>query len=352
MSHESAAECKPHHASLRVSLISGAPSVGRCGIHDYVEQLASALRTLAGVEATVLLNQDWSPSGLWRLGRRVRAERPDVLHMQYPMIVGWRSPGPQLFGFAKLAPQVVTLHEFSSFKKGRQASMGAFAMSAKRLVFTTEFERDRFLRWFPRTRGKSDIAPIGSNIPFLPHRKTCETTVVHFGQIKPGRGLEEFFELARLATAKGRSWRFKIVGAPVDWAEEFTASARRQTEGTNVSWHLNLDAVQVAEILRSAAAAYLPYPDGASERRGSLIASLGNGLPVVTTRGPFQTSELERVVAFADTPGQAYEAIVDLVDQPARAEAMRVAAASYVQRFDWQTIAESHRKIYAKAANP
>ena len=113
------------------------PLAGRCGIHDYVGQLASAFAATNGVHAEIVSHEDWSPRGVWRLLGRVRALGPDILHVQYPMIVGWRSLGPHSLGFLTPMPQVVTLHEFSSFDKLRRASMGAFAISAKRIVLTT-----------------------------------------------------------------------------------------------------------------------------------------------------------------------------------------------------------------------
>lgn len=352
MSSTAVGEAARSPSPLRVALITGAPLAGRCGIHDYVGQLASALATADGLDAEVVSHEDWSPRGVRRLLGRVRALRPDILHIQYPMIVGWRSLGPHSLGFLMSTPQVVTLHEFSSFDRLRRASMGAFAVSAKRIVLTTDFERARFLGMFPRAEAKTAVIPIGSNVPFLPPRPGGEVTVIHFGQIKPGRGLEDFLRVARIAARTGAVWRFKVVGAPVTWAADFVAGMQAQTEGGNVEWSVNLGDADAADALRSADVAYLPYPDGVSERRGSLIAALGNGLPVVTTRGPFQTSELEKVVSFAADPHQAFAAIAEIVGNPAKGEAMRSAAFEYVKKFGWPQIADAYRSIYRRLAHP
>ena len=268
------------------------------------------------------------------------------------MIVGWRSLGPHSLGFLTPTPQVVTLHEFSSFDKLRRASMGAFAISAKQIVFTAEFERARFLNMFPRSEAKTAVIPIGSNVPFLSPRPERETTVIHFGQIKPGRGLEDFLKVARIAAQNGSSWRFRIVGAPVTWAADFVAGIQAQTRGGNVEWSMNLDDADAARALASATVAYLPYPDGVSERRGSLIAALGNGLPVVTTRGPFQTPDLEMVVSFAADPNKAFAAIAEIIGNPAKGEAMRSEGFDYVTKFGWPQIADAYRAIYDRLAHP
>jgi glycosyltransferase involved in cell wall biosynthesis len=303
---------------------------------------------VGGIDARVFEHRDWSVSGTQSLIRRVNAAGPDLVHIQYPMIVGWRSLGPHLFGFRNSAPLVVTLHEFTTFMRLRRLSLSAFGLAARRLVFTTNFEREGFLRLFPRFAAKTVIVPIGSNIPFLDPKPGPEPTIVHFGQIKPDRGLEDFLGVAKMAARHGRSWRFQVIGAPVAWAREFVTQAQ-SAAGSNVQWRLNLGEQEAAEALRSSTVAYLPYPDGVSERRGSLIAALGNGLPVVTTPGAFQTEDLARVTLLTPGPEQAYAEIGGLMDNLARRDAMRAAALSFVEKFAWPRIADSYRAIYQRS---
>ena len=46
---------------------------------------------------------------------------------------------------------------------------------------------------------------------------------------------------------------------------------------------------EVADILANTKVAYLPYPDGLSERRGSFLAFVRNLALIVSTEGPFVT---------------------------------------------------------------
>ena len=328
-------------------MITGSPDKGRCGIHDYTWTLKQALRAQA-IDAEMLDHRDWSVTGTMRLAKSLRNIAPDVVHMQYPMIVGWRSLGPHATGFISRFPQVLTLHEFSSFDRFRRASLRAFTISAVKIVLTTEFEKDRFVRYFPGSAAKVTVIPIGSNIPFTEARERSKSrrTIIYFGQIKPLKGLEEFIELVEQAAIHGRAWNFQVIGAPVTWASDYLQQMKARVAHHQVEWILDRGDDEVSELLARADAAYLPYPDGVSERRGSLIAALGNGVPVVTTRGECEPLDIKDVVLFASDPTQAEQRLATLFTQPSLELQLRKAATAYVEQFAWNRIAHAYGNIY------
>ena len=57
----------------------------------------------------------------------------------------------------------------------------------------------------------------------------------------------------------------------------------RECSPADVNRLIDLSFEGVALQMASSLAAYLPFPDGASYRKGTLLASLTNGLPGVTT---------------------------------------------------------------------
>ncbi len=333
--------------SPRICMVTGSPEAGRCGVHDFVLRLADALRR-HGARAHILDQRDWSTSGTVRLVAALRRDRPDLVHMQYPMIVGWRSLGPHLTGFLAGRPQVVTLHEFSSFDRRRRASLRAFAWSAARLVLTSACEADAFARQFPGTRAKRAIIPIGSNIPFQAARRRADDarTIVYFGQIKPLKGLEQFLAVAAVAAAQHKPWRFQILGAPATWAGGYLAELQRASRAARIEWLCDRDDDEAARVLAQADAAYLPFPDGASERRGSLIAALGNGVPVVTTHGRFVPPGMRETVLFADGVADASAAVERLFADRALTERLSQAGRAYAARFSWDSIASAYLSIY------
>ncbi len=331
----------------RICMVTGSPDAGRCGIHDFALRLAAALRP-QGALVDVIDQRDWSAGGTLRLVAKLRRAAPDLVQLQYPMIVGWRSLGPHLTGILAGLPHVVTLHEFSSFDRLRRASLHAFAWSAARLVLTTAHEADAFARQFVRTGREPAIIPIGSNIPIWSgaRRADAARTIVYFGQIKPRKGLEQFLALAALAHAQEKRWRFRVLGAPVTWAGDYLADMQRTSRTAAVEWLLDRADDEAARVLGQADAAYLPFPDGVSERRGSLIAALGNGLPVVTTAGPFAPTGIHNAVLLAADAREALAALELLFADRALEERLRRAGRAYAARFSWDAIATAYLTIY------
>ncbi|MEQ8968610.1 MAG: glycosyltransferase [Azospirillaceae bacterium] len=342
----------------RVALVAGSPPDGAfCGVVDYTVCLARAL-TARGVEATVVGGTDWGAAALPGLRARIAALAPDIVHLQYPATAFGSGFAPHLLAALPLAgaTRVVTLHEFSQGHALRKASSGAFSLAAgpfgpRALVFTTAGERAAYLARHPWARRRSRVVPVGSNIPFgpwSPARADGVPRIVHFGQIRPNKGLEAVIALARAAAAAGRPWRFEIVGsAPARFAD-YARARRAETEaaGLPIDWIEGADTETVARRLRAADAAYLPFPDGASWRRGSLVAALGNGCPVVSTRGDQTPEDLGAAVAFAEGETEALAALDRLIaDADAAGRASRAATAAAAP-CSWDAIAAAHRTLY------
>lgn len=335
----------------KVGLVTGSPDIGRCGIHDYVLALAQSLRG-TGTACEIIDQRDWSLTGLNRLRHKVRLSDPDIVHIQYPMIVGWRSLGPHLLGWLSRKPLILTLHEFTSFDRLRQASLRAFVHNATTICLTTDYETAHFLRAFPGAAGKVRTIPIGSNIPRADrtaHLDAPPYTVTYFGQIKPGKGIEEFIDLIRLASAKQRPWTFRIAGAPVGWAPHYIEDLTKDLSGCPVEWILNPSDADAARVLADAHVAYLPYPDGISERRGSFLAALCNGVPVVTTDGPARPQGIDAIARLAPDAESADAAIAALLQDRDTWERLSSAGRLYVAKHDWSRIAEQYRAVYDAA---
>jgi polysaccharide biosynthesis protein PslF len=113
---------------------------------------------------------------------------------------------------------------------------------------------------------------------------------------------------------------------------------------------------RVGEYLAAADAIVLPYRDGASWRRGSLIAALAAGVPVITTTpqpgydaGGHLPSLRNGESALLVPPGDA-EALAGGIDRvlgdaPLRGR-LSAGALALAEAFDWARIARRHRELY------
>lgn len=220
-------------------------------------------------------------------------------------------------------------------------------------------------------RGQSlTTIPIGSNIPVAPpggyERAAWRAAqgiapeallVAYFGLLSPSKGVDLL--VAALAELPAEiPWRLLLIGgaatAPQDvrYAAEVRAQIARLGLADRVTITGQLTPAQVSAHLLAADLAALPFRDGASFRRGSLLAALAHGCPVVTT-----------TPADADTAAQLRHDTEALLVSPGSTQALRQAierlayapnlrntigarGRALAAQFSWPAIAAAHTLLY------
>lgn len=330
--------------SLRIALLTGRPS-GACGVADYSARLADALER-SGAAVTLVTRERWDLRAVRDVRRSLRRLRPDVVHLQYPTADYRTSLAPHLLALAA-QPLVVTLHEASLAHALRKVTLPALLVRARAVVFTSTPERDHVVGRAPWVGSRSTVIPIASNIPIADPFPPREPRVAFFGLLTPEKGLDDVLELARLARRRPGT-RVLVVGRPERRYPDLPARLREQASGLPVDIALDRDAEEVAHLLAASAVGYLPFPDGASARRGSLLALLVNGVPTITTPGPFVDAELDAAVTLADDASSAWGAIERLLDDDAARATAAEAARRYGAARDWAEIAARHVALYGR----
>jgi glycosyltransferase involved in cell wall biosynthesis len=156
--------------------------------------------------------------------------------------------------------------------------------------------------------------------------------------------------LASLIKTAGLSHTINIVGQVPIGHEPYFQQLRDQASGLPVVWSQNLSDAQVAQVLNRSSVAYLPYPDGASDRRTTLKSAMAAGLAIITNQGAHTNPGVANSVHLSSNPQEALQGIQRLFENAEMRETLSKRAIEYSRRFSWQRIARLHLKIYSAVA--
>lgn len=332
-------------SALRVVSLCGSIKPLFSGTDDFHDNLAAVLRA-RGIDICPVDLGRWGLTRVPALLQKVAAERPDLILMQYPTDAFSAALGPHGFALLqRLAPLVVTLHEFAAANPVRRISLAVLLARAAAVITTSDIERRSLLAWYPWLKARSCVIPIGANFPARDWRPRTPPLVVCFGQIRPEKGLEEFIACQAILAPRFTDAEFAILGSRVPkfatYHEAIAAAARRQ--GIHMVGELPPEGV--TDYLRTATLALLPFPSGASLRRGSLLAAVACGLPVVTLRGADTPEELMALLQPAGCRDDLVTQAATYLSDSAAREAAHRNSQIVAAQVSWDTIADSYTRL-------
>lgn len=222
------------------------------------------------------------------------------------------------------------------------------ARHADAIGLSTEAWLLRWLEKHPGVTGKSVLIPSPSNIavePVAPDhraewRRRCRwpddtRILVYFGSISPTKQFPWILDAWRAARAQAPT-ALIVIG---DRFEIETSAEERRF----LSVHSFLQSSDVSRALQAADLLALPFSDGASERRGTFMAGLSHGLPVITTIGSATGPTLAKSDCFAAVPSDRADLftakVVELLADPKhRADLGERGRALYERSYNWPTV--------------
>ena len=269
----------------------------------------------------ILQPSSWGFSSWRPIIAALGALRPDVLHIQYQTGAYGMRPAinllPWRLGWLEQRPRVaVTFHDLLEpylFPKAGPARRWAtlrLARDADAVVCTNEADAANLAR----SRLSPAVIPIGSNIAASPPPGYARGAwraqlgvgddvplVAYFGLISRSKGLDVLLDalFGPRASPSLAGARLLLIGgeatSPQDraYAAAVDAQIARLGAGGRVvrAGHVAEDVVSAHLIAADCVA--LPFRDGASFRRGSLLAALAHGCAVVTTGAEEAAPQLE-----------------------------------------------------------
>jgi len=355
-----------HAAGVRVTVLTSQ----RAADHNYLRDGAS-LRVLP-----VIPKWDW---GVWRtVSQLAAAMAVDWLHVQYQTAAynmhpainfaprRWEREGLRVawtyhdllvpYLFPKAGQK---LRRWVTERPGQNASV---------TIVTNEGDRQRLAQ---RGIAATNI-PIGSNVAgcrLKPAARAAvraaygyddgDLVVAYFGFLNRSKGGLDLVHTLQRLVQSGANAHLLMVGEQVGasdatnqaYLQEVERLIERSGLTPRVRWTGNLADVEVSRALNAADALLMPYRDGASLRRGTLMAGLANGCAIVTTWPEDPLPELVHesdllYVAVGDTAAMA-AAILRLRDDAALRGRLQANARQAAQQFGWEAIARRHLELYA-----
>lgn len=378
---------------MDLCLITGEfpPMVG--GMGDYTKELAKALAN-SGHRVSILtsvLGQEggegftlyprvskWDFSSWRAILTLIKEIEPQILHLQYQAAAYGMHPAinllPWRLRLMRHRPFLfVTFHDLRVpylFPKAGPLRRWAIAVLAKGCdgVIVTNVGDEAEARGYGL---KPYLIPIGSNIsPRLPpgyNRAEWrarwsvkeETLLSYFGLLHESKGVETLFRaLARLLEG-GKRVKLLMVGGKVGasdptttvYAQRMEALSRELGLGGQLLWTGYVDEEEVSANLLASDICVLPYKDGGSLQRGSLMAALAHGLPIISTRPTIQVKELLDGENIALVPPDDVEALVAKIQELAASEGLQRRLGQGAKRlseaFSWERIAEETVAFYS-----
>jgi len=341
-------------------------------VEQYCTHLGEALR--AHDFAMELLGAPWKergwPTVLRKLRQRATEWRGRWVLLQYTALA-W-SPR----GFPLQVPRVIKIlrdagahvgavyHDAQPYSGSRaidqlrrfvqQRTMREILRSSEQAILTVPPEK---LSWIPATMKNAAFIPVGANLPLLASAGTPSSlhdasmpTIAVFGVTGGSEGRQEVAQITqamRFATEKLGNLRLLVFGRNADAAE---AGLRERLRALPVTLRVVgvLPEGDVEALLRSSDV--LLFVRGAiSSRRGSAIAGIACGLPVIAFAGSETAAPITDAGVVLVPGGNKTalgEALVRVLgDREYHARLAERSRAAYQKHFSWDAIAAKYASL-------
>ncbi len=300
-------------------IITGTYPPRKCGVGDYCQNLLS---TPQAKDWKLYTDDNWNISTLFQKIKEIKKSNSTVINIQYPTVGYGKSILPHILTIylTKIHKKkvVITLHEYSQLGWKGKLAASLFLKFGTHIVFTTEFERQYAIKKHPRLKTNSSIIKIYSNILTKKEQPSFEQRsygMGYFGYIRPEKGLEDYIETAKNIQKTNPDFKAYIMGQTQDEFSFYHKPLLDSLSNSNITLLLNRSNQEVSDILSQTKIAYLPYPDGLTERRGSFLASLLHHCIIVTTKGNFTTEAQLSTFNFVNKE-EAHSKITEIINYP------------------------------------
>lgn len=334
---------------FKILLITGSFPPDHCGVGDYTAKILSHLQKSKEFEVLLFHKSNWKLNKFFKYIKEFYSAKANVYHFQYPTEgYGYSFLPLLLVAGLFLKKTVITVHEISSRNRLAYIYTQVLIFFASKVAVANILEYRHACR-FVLNKKKIVIIPIGSNISKSDlniHFQDRNIDLAYFGHIRPIKGIESFLEAVSKLNSK---FKIKIIGQVLEKYLSFFEYVKSQCQKLDIELLLNKDESEVASILSNVKIIYLPFPDGISNRRGTLLAAIENGCTIVSTK-----SQMEEFNAFFDKYCYLVESNEEaaLIIENLLSEKIFPKELTEIKyEFSWKKIVDEHLRLYKNLIN-
>ncbi|MBN9388912.1 MAG: glycosyltransferase [Chloroflexi bacterium] len=404
----------PAPVELNLTLLSAEFPPQPGGVGDYTACLAKALqeagtgqvRVLTGRTATsdaedfpykVVRIKGWGWTSLPLIAARFKGEARQVVNIQYQTGAYRMHPAINFlplylrFKLGKARPKIVTtFHDlrvpylFPKAGKVRTWVNRLLLKTSDRAIMTNPADYQQALAW-GINESRLRLVPIGSNIeaganfPSDLDRAVFrrglglnegDFAIGYFGLVNRSKGLDTLLTALASLVKEDRSFKLVIIGGETGqtdttntaYAGEIASLVEKLGLSEAVIRTGHQTAEETSRLFYAIDAVALPFRDGASFRRGSLLAPLAHGLPVISTwppTGPEMPGNLGGIpgdpqlldgrnilLVNPEDPAQLATVIRRVREEPELRATLQSGAFTLARHFGWPEIARRTLAIY------
>jgi glycosyltransferase involved in cell wall biosynthesis len=367
---------------MRIGIVTGEYPPMRGGVGAYTHILAQELihqrhyvhifsseRSRTNNDRIFLTNpvNKWGINSLRMVRKWAHEQRLDVLNIQYQIAAFDMSPWIHFLpNYVRHIPVVTTFHDlkhpylFPKAGRLRDWIVMHLARSSRGVIVTNHEDLQRVQHLH-----NIKLIPIGSNIlaPLPPDfdpaswrekagAKPGDFLLAYFGLINRSKGLERLLETITTLRNEGIPARLIMIGDTTGTSDSsnrsYVAEIETLMNKLGIAPYIHRtgfleDDARVASYLKASDVVVLPFADGASYRRGSLMAAIHYGCAIVSTTPQvkipsFVHGDNMLLVPPGDTAGLT-DSLRNLRASPELRERLRNGASKIAKGFDWTAIA-------------
>ncbi len=369
-------------------MISGEYPPMQGGVGDFTRELAAALSTQGqpcyvltasggrsepGIEVSNTIRH-WNWGSIVQARRWIRANRLDVVNIQFETAAYGMSPFVHSMpALLRNVPIITTFHDLHVpylFPKAgpiREQALWLLARGSSGVIVTNAQDETR-LRTDAHIK-RLTMIPIGSNIPTEPPSgydriawrgqlgiPTEALLIGHFGFLNASKGIETLINGFADTLKQGLNARLLMIGGQTGASDPenaaYAAQIEKQIEQLDlvdcVHWTGFVDVQQVSAYLTACDLIALPFKDGVSPRRGSFMAALAHGCPIITTQPAVNWPEVTNAAVLIppESPQALAAALIALSADPALRARLAASARELAKGYSWQAIAAQTLAFY------